>query len=280
MQRLLAVVMIAAAVSGCSTVSVNRAQGAAEAGKAFTQTMGKVNDLALDRSISFTADFLSTDAPRDEATLNQLTSDIRTRSKLIGDYKAYLQALADYFSELEGLSKGDQSEGTATALGKVLDSLKAPPTDLKISDDRKKALTGLAGLVAKQVHAAAVERALTRDADDVAQAIAVSEKVLDEQIRWISFRERAARELNYTKKVRTPFLSNQPLTEDWKKSWSAYVRTPPTIVLLEEAREATATLQKAWRGVLRGEYSFAELQASLLNVKAGVEALTALKDSK
>jgi len=280
MLRVVLLVAATLASSGCSTVVVSRAQGVAETGKVFVQTMSKVNDLALDRTIDFTAGFLATSVPRTESDLSDLTKPFQARSELIGEYKAYLQSLSDYFGELEGLSKGDQSEGTSTALGKFADSLKAEPIKLKISGERRKALTGLAGLVAKQVHAAAVEKALVRDADTIAQAIAVTEKMLEEQKRWITLRERAAREQNYTLKVKAPFIAGQALSEDWKKAWVAYVRTPPTTVLLDEAESAAASMQKAWRGVLRADYSFAEIQASLLNVKTGIDALAALKESK
>ena len=280
MLRILILVAAVIASAGCSTVVVNRAQGVAETGKVFGQTMGKVNDLALDRSIDFTATFLATSAPRTDSALSDLTKSLQERSKLIGEYKTYLKALADYFWELEGLSKADQSESTAIALSKFADVLKAEPIELKISDERKNALTGLAGLVAKQVHAAAVEKALTRDADTVAQAIAVTEKMLEEQKRWITFRERAEREQNYSLKVEAPFVAGQTLSEDWKEAWITYVRTPPTTVLLDEAESAAASMQKAWRGILRADYSFAEIQASLLNVKAGIDALTTLKESK
>lgn len=280
MLRILVSLAVLVASTGCSTVVVNRAQGVAETGKVFAQTMGKVNDLALDRSIGFTANFLTTSVPRTDTDLSSQTVPIQARSKLIGGYKTYLQGLSDYFGELEGLSKGDQSDGTATALGKFADALKAEPVGLELSEGRKKALTGLAGLVAKQVHAAAVEKALIRDADTVAQAIAISEKMLEEQKRWITLRERATRELDYAHKVKGPFIAGQTLSEDWKKAWTTYVRTPPTTILLEEAEAATANMQKAWRGVLRADYSFAEIQASLLGVKAGIDALSALKESK
>ena len=167
------------------------------------------------------------------------------------------------------------------AVGKVADSLKAEPFGLKLSDERKAAFTGLAGFVAKQVHAAAVEKALTRDADTVAQAIALSNQMLDEQIRWINVRERAARERAFQVGVRSPFLApNQDLGEGWKKAWSDYVRTPPVIALLEDAKKAGDEMQVAWKEILRGQYSFSEIAASLANVKAGIEALTALKVTK
>ncbi len=267
--------------AGCSTITVDRAQGVADIGTKYIGTMKKVNDLALDKSIVFSAAFLATDAPRDDKVLLQTTNGILDRSKLVGSAATYLDSVAAYFSELEALAKGDQNTATADALGKVADALKAEPFGLTLSDEKKKAFTGLAGFVAKQAHAAAVEKALTRDADTVAQALALSTEMLDEQIRWINVRETALRNRAFQSNVRKPFLTvGKSLEDDWKKAWSDHVRTAPVIALLTEAKNASDEMQKAWRSVLRAEYSFSEIQTSLSNVKAGIEALVALKEAQ
>lgn len=272
-------VLCALVVAGCSTVSVDRTIGISATGKAYVETLKKVNDLALDTSIEFTANLLPT-LPRTEESLEATTEEIRKRSSLIGKAHKYLNGLASYFSELEALAKGDQSEATAKALGQVAESLKAEPIELKLSDEKKNAITGLAGFVAKQIHAAAVEKALTRDADTVAQTLAISEKMLDEQISWIRLREDAERKKKYNDNVKKPFVAGGQLGPDWKKAWSSEVRASPVIALLSEAKEASREMQRAWIDILRGQYSFAEIQSSLKNVKAGIEAIAAIKDVK
>lgn len=266
-------------VAGCATVSVDRAIGVSATGKAYVETLKKVNDLALETSIEFTANLLPT-LPRTEDSLEATTEEIRKRSLLIGNAHEYLDGLASYFSELEALAKGDQSEVTAKSLGQVAESLKAELFELKLSEEKKKAITGLAGFVAKQVHAAAVEKALVRDADTVAQALAISEKLLDEQIRWVRLREEAERKKKYIDNVKKPFIAGSQLGPDWKRAWSAEVRTPPVIALLSEAKKASGEMQKAWIDILRGQYSYTEIQSALKNVKAGIEAIAALRDAK
>ena len=277
--RIVVTVLCALVMAGCSTVSVNRAIGVSATGKAYVETLKKVNDLALDTSIEFTANLLPA-LPRTEESLAAPTEDIRKRSLLIGDAHEYLNGLASYFSELEALANADQSEATSKALEQVAESLKAEPIELKLSDEKKKAMTGLAGFVAKQIHAAAVENALVRDADTIAQALAISEKMLDEQIRWVNLRENAERKKKYNDNVKKPFVAGGPLDPDWKKAWSSEVRTPPVIALLSEAKKASEEMQKAWIDILRGQHSFTEIQSSLKNVQAGIEAITALKDAK
>lgn len=277
--RFIVTALCALVMAGCSTVPVDRAIGISATGKAYVETLKKVNDLALDNSIDFSANLLP-NLPRMEAVLAEHTDEIKKRSLLIGSAHEYLNSLASYFSELDALAKGDQSEATAKALGQVAESLKAEPIELKLSDDKKKAITGLAGFVAKQIHAAAVEKALVRDADTVAQALAISERMLDEQISWVSFREGADRKMKYENSVKKPFLDGKTLGPDWKKAWSSEVRIPPVIALLSEAKKASGEMQKAWIDILRGQYSYAEIQSSLKNVKAGIEAITALKNAK
>ena len=271
--------ILAFALSGCVTVPIERAQGVSASGKQYVETLKKVNDLALDESIQFSANLLP-ELPRTDAILMSTTDDIKQRAQLIGQAHAYYDALATYFAELEALANGDQSESTATALSKVADSLKAQPVALELSDEKKKALTGLAGFVAKEVHAAAVEKALVRDADTVAQALAVSEQMLDEQIRWISVREKAERERKFDRGVKTPFISKKELGSDWKNSWSSYVRTAPVIALLIDAKKASTEMQKSWVNILRAQYSHAETLAALKKVKEGLEAISALHNAK
>jgi len=273
--------IVAAGVIGivaCSTVPVDRAINVSVAGKAYVDTLKKVNELALDTSIEFTANLLPS-LPRNKETLKEQTEEIGKRSELIGSANEYLDRLANYFTELEALSRGDQSEATAKAVGQLADSLKAEPMELSLSAEKKKALTGLAGFVAKQFHAAAVEKALIRDADVVAQALAISENMLDEEIRWIMVRETADRRKKYIENIEKPFIAGGPLSSEWKKAWSAEVRTPPVAALLVEAKTASADLQKAWINVLRGQYSYSEILASLRNVQAGIDAVTALKNA-
>lgn len=278
--RLLATLVAAAILTGCTTVPVSRGKAVAETGKKYVEAMGKVNDLAYEKTLSFSANLLASQVPpRLSTDLDAFTESHQARSKLIDEYKVYLAGLTAYFTDLEALANGDQSEATSAALGKVVDSLMNQPPKLKVTDDQKVALTGLAGMIAKQFHSAAVEKALRRDADVIAQALVVTDNMLNEHIRQIVLREKALREKLYAEKVVKPFSSQAQLGDEWKKAWTDYVRAPPSIAILEEGRKASATMQLAWKGVLRGDYSLIEIQASLANVKASLDTLSAAKDA-
>ncbi|WP_209672719.1 hypothetical protein [Delftia tsuruhatensis] len=271
---------LAVLMTGCSTVATTRGKAVAEVGKKYVETMGEVNDLAYEKTLTFSANLLGAQvAPRLMSELDAFTESHQARGKLIAEYKAYLAGLTEYFAGLEALAGGDQSEATSAAMGKVIDTLKAPPAKLKISDERKTALTGLTGMVAKGVHNAAVEKALIRDADIIAQALAVTDKMLDEHIRQIEFREKAAREKLYAENVVKPFGASIALNEEWKRAWITYVRISPAIAILQEGQKASTDMQRAWKDALRGNYSFSEIQATLASTKAKIEALAAVKDA-
>jgi hypothetical protein len=272
--------LLAQALAGCSTVVVDQAQGMSASGKEYVAVVKKVNDLALDRSIDFTANLLP-GLPRTEEILTAQTEEIKKRALLVGRTHEFLDALAAYFSELEALAKGDQSEATARSVGQIADSLKGVSLgEIKLTAEKKTALTGLAAFVARQGHAAVVEKALIRDADVVAQALALSEKILDEQIDWITLREKAERRKKYRVNVLQPYVAGGELGSDWKKAWSNEVRTSEVVALLLDAKHISIEMQKAWINVLRGQHSYADLQASLKNVKADIDAIAKIKDTK
>ena len=268
-------------LSACSTVAVNRAEGVSESAISYVDSLKKVNELALDKSIDFTADLLLS-TPRTLQNLNDKTKDINERIRLAGEYKNYLDQLGNYFTELNALANGDQSENTAKAIDKIVENLKQPPAEIKISDERKAALSGLSAVVAKQIHATKVQSALERHADIVAQALEISEKLLDEQISWISIREKARKLKDYKSVVEGPYTSNPPITLDdsWKNAWKASVSDSEVIQVLNDSKKASKALQKEWLAVLRGQYSPSELQSILKELKSGIDAIALVKNTK
>ncbi|WEI17873.1 hypothetical protein PY247_16175 [Acinetobacter proteolyticus] len=275
----LKLILISLALGSCATVPTERAKVVSKTGKEYVVVLKKVNELALDESIDFTADLLPK-LPRTKIILENNTMEIKKRAELIGKSNEYYDNLSNYFSELELLINGDQSEVTSQALSDLATTLKKEPIELKLSDEKKESLTGLSAYVTKQIHSIKVQNALKRDADTIAQALAISEKMLDEQIKWISLREKAIRDAEYITKIEKPFLSNAQLTNDWKNDWKKYAKQPPVIVLLEEAKNASKEMQKSWKNILRGDYSNEETLLALSNIKKGLDAVKTLKESE
>ena len=135
-------------------------------------------------------------------------------------------------------------------------------------------MAGLAGHVADWKHSAEVKAVLIRDADTVSQALLLNQLSLEEQIQWVTRREALARQVEYREKVEKPFVDDKKLSETWKKAWIADIKRPPTIALLEQARQVSLTMQQAWLDVLRGQGGFEHMRASLDQIASNLQAAT------
>lgn len=278
-------VLMALCLSACSNMPVNQAKGAAKAGQTYVDTLQKVNVLALNESLGFTADLLP-NLPRTSQTLAEQTTEMKTRVDLLNQASAYFEQLGKYFTELETLAQANDKDAlgkpTGEAASELAQALQTAPLGLKLSADQKKNLSGLARFVVARRHNGALEQALLRDADAVAQAIALSEAMLDEQIRWINLREKLERKMNYNDKVLQPFVSGKALSESWKQAWIADVKKPASLELLVQAKAASQDMQKAWLQVLQGSQTpgqdssgvFARVQARLAEMNETIGQLT------
>lgn len=261
------------ATAACASTTPTQLEGVAKTGRQYTQTLKKVSSFALDHSLEFTADLLP-ELPRDNATLQVQTEAMRDRARLLDELSMYFDTQALYFSELEALAKGDTSAGTARALKKLVEALNKSPELGGITRVRKDAMAGLAGHVADWKHSVDVKAVLIRDAETVGQALLLNQLVLEEQIEWVTQRETLARQVEYREKIQKPFVGEKKLPEAWKKAWIADIKRPPTIALLQEAREASLAMQQAWVDVLRGQGGFDHLRAALDQINTYLQAAT------
>ena len=257
--------------AACASNTPLQAEGLATTGKQYTSTLKKVNSFALEHTLEFTADLLP-NLPRDDATLLLQTQAMQQRAALLQTTSNYLDTQALYFAELSALAKGDTSTGTARALKKLVEALNKSPDLGGIPRVTKEAVAGLAGHVAAFKHSAQVRDELLRSAEPVAQALLLNQRILEEQIRWITQREALARQVEYREKVLKPFVGDKKLGETWKKAWIKNIRQVPTIELLEQAKAASIDMQQAWVNVLRGEGTFDHLQGVFDQLNSNIQA--------
>lgn len=271
----LSAMLAALVLTGCSTLAMDRAQELADTGKQYVSTLKKVNELALDKSIAFSAELLAhSQEPRTAELLARNTDELRERARLVALEAAELDKLQTRFLEFESLAKGEPGESTAQTLGKVAGSL---PSPLSLPGE---SVSGLGGLFTRHSRALTFSNALARDGEAIAQALARDEAVLKQHIEWIESRERLAREQDYADKVCAPFL-NQPagkeLGAEWKSAWSDYVRPPQILSLLTEARQTNRIMQRTWREVLRDNFSLDEIRTALENLKSRIASSAAAR---
>lgn len=251
---------LALVCAGCATKLPNRVEGLSASGQAYTDAMRKVNNLALEHSLEFTAELLPT-LPRTADTLSISTQEMRKRAVLVQQYDSQLLALDDYFASLEALAEGGQADAVEKAAGKLADQLKA--SELSVD---KKLLGAAGGAIAQGVHSKALQAVLQRDAQLIARVLVLNEQLLDEQIRWISLRSELSRTVRYRDDIEKPFLEDKKLGDAWKKAWMADVKRPPVIALLEEAKLTNRSMQQAWAGILSGRSGFQAVGRSLENL--------------
>lgn len=263
--------LISSLAGGCSTVVIDRSTAIAETGRAYVDTLKKVNGLALERSLEFTAGTLPAMA-RTQAVLADTTAAMRERVKLVAAANDHLDGIGAYFAELQALASGDASDATVKSVGRAAEALAAAPLGLELPASRKQALTGLAGLVARRHLSVALEQALARDADVVAQALATADRMLEEELGWLEMRESLERRRAYAQDVERPFTAGGALGPGWRRAWIAQVRGPPLAQVIADARAASASMQKAWIDILRGRTSTAEVGAALKSVREGIAA--------
>jgi hypothetical protein len=219
--------VLAAAAGGVRTVPL-QLEEFATAGRQYTITQSKVNNLALENSLEFTADLLP-GLPRNPTTLQQQTDAMQQRAALVQASETYLNTQARYFAELNALAKGDQSTGTTRALKQLVEALNKAPNLGNIPRASKEGVAGLAGHVASWQHSAQVRNELQQSAEPVALALLTNPMILEEQIRWISQRQHLARQLEYRDEVLKPFIEDKELPERWKRAWMASVKPPPML---------------------------------------------------
>lgn len=265
--------LVVLTTTACASKTLSQFEGVAKTGGQYTETLKKVNAFALDHSLEFTADLLP-ELPRENDTLQAQTEVMRKRAQMLSELASYLDTQARYFAELEALAKGDTSAGTSRSLKKLVEALNKSPDLGGITRVSKEAMAGLAGHVADWKHSAEVKAVLIRDADTVSQALLLNQLSLEEQIQWVTRREALARQVEYREKVEKPFVDDKKLSETWKKAWIADIKRPPTIALLEQARQVSLTMQQAWLDVLRGQGGFEHMCASLDQIASNLQAAT------
>jgi hypothetical protein len=151
-----------------------------------------------------------------------------------------------------------------------------------LSDEQVKALGGLSKLVATQVHGAVVASALKRDAEVIGKSIVLQQLVLQKAERDIAAASRQENNRFWTTKVLAPYQDGT-LDADWVVNRRKYIKVKAlgqSLDSIRTAQAASAQMEATWRKILSGEFSAAELAASLKETEELLAAVAALKDAE
>lgn len=294
-KRAVVLALTALFAAGCATTNVKRATDLSLAGVSYARATSAVIDLAIDSAID--ADSESTvlaTRPPVAGTPDERRTELEKSDRgliegvvLYTELRSSIGALEAYFLALQALANGSQADATeaaVTTLAARINSLnstlgsKVPP----LSGEQTKALSGLSKLVATQVHGAVVGRVLKEDAEVIGKAILLQQLTLRTAERDIATAIRGENNRFYVSKVLTPYQQGT-IDAAWVESRRKYIKVQAlgrSLETVRTAQAAAAQMQATWQKILSGEFSVAELAASLKETDELLAAVVALRTAE
>lgn len=293
-RRAVVLAVATALATGCASTNVNRANDLSTAGVSYARATSAVIDLAIDASIDADSE------AKIHATRPTLLEPPETRKTMLEDtdqqlvvtvvryteLRSAIGTLEAYFLALQALANGSQSDATAEAVGTLANRINSLNGTLSkkvvLSGEQVKALEGLSKLVATQVHGAVVGGALKRDAEVIGKSIVLQQLVLQKAERDIAAAMSQENNRFWMTKVLAPYQDGT-LDADWVVNRRKYIKVKALGQSLESirtAQAAAAQMEAIWRKILSGEFSAAELAASLKETEELLAAVAALKDAE
>jgi predicted small secreted protein len=293
MRTIPSLVLVVALLQGCVTVEVERGKDVSSAGIAYARTTAAVIDVAIDAAIDASserqirrrlgpASTAAEQAAREDG-LRQLDDELVRTVQLYIRLKRSVSAVESYFSGLQALSGATPGAATEAAVKSLADRVNdlngALEKGATISDAKKGAIAGLAGLVVKQAQGAAIARALERDAEVIGRALVLQELTLQAANSDIAANMNDANARFYRDRVLKPFLAGG-VGDKWADDRRTALKvraigSSPEAVAAAEA--AARQMQAVWARILSGETSGDEFVAILKDTQELLDAAIALK---
>jgi hypothetical protein len=292
--------LAAVLLAGCAGVQVERSKNLSAAGIAYAQATAAVIDVAIDASIDASSERQLRTAPRSAVAGAEQQAARATQLKALDEellkssiryitLKRSVSTVEAYFTALQQLADGSTAEATGSAVESLADRLnglnqamdKAEDGKPLVSEAKRGALAGLAKVVAKQAHGAALAKALERDAPVIGRTLVLQERVLAAAGDDIRANLTDAAERFYVDRVSGPYRRGE-LGPAWAADRRAYLRARAlgaTAESVASAQDAARQMQTAWERILSGEYSAKELTAMLKDTEDLLSAVNALRDA-
>ena len=280
-------------LTACATPQVERGKDLSSAGIAYAKATAAVIDLAVDASIDASSHRLVSvvarkakddgEAEARKQSLKERNAELIAQAQGYAAIKRSVGAVEAYFAglqQLAGATPGDAAEAATKNLAdRVNGTSVALGGEPKLNDDRKGAVAGLAKLLVKQAHGAAVGRALERDAAVIGRALALQEISLQVALRDVQALadEQGAR--FQQRRVLDPYGAGE-VGAEWVTDRRTYIKAQAlgnTAQAVKSAAQAAAHMQDVWGRVLSGESSGAEFNLMLRDVNEALDSAIALK---
>lgn len=213
---------------------------------------------------------------------NQAVSDLigeiskfQVQTKLLKAYFQNLQALAD--SPVKD-DIGGSVQSLSDSISKLNKALDGPDGKEKLTDDQKKQIGALAGLVAQSIQAEKIKNALARDAEVIGKYLALQEVQITQISEILRDRFNAENDLFGNRDVIAPYVDqSKPLPDKWAANRTKWLKTQFVNQQLSTAREAAKQLRGVWIDVLLGKNDINSLRSLTSDVNDFVVTVQALE---
>ncbi|MCK4815956.1 hypothetical protein KA005_09300 [bacterium] len=291
-------------VTGCSSVAVQRGKDLSSAGVAYSEATASLIDVAIDSMVNADSEAFVRTKLRPEALtrpeysvenlqdrLAKSNIELISNTKQLLILRASVGSVGSYFKALQSLADNPQSDTTSSAVSTLSDRVNSLNVVLNkgegsvkpvISEAQKTALSGLAKLVADQVHGKKVATALKRDAHIIGEAILLQEQILSLAEKVIIGDLNSKTNKFYVDKVQRPF-EKQTIDENWVNHRRVYVKAKATGEIstsIKAARDASKQMGDTWNKILSGVYDVSEMRQQIEDIESIVTTMLALKQAE
>jgi predicted small secreted protein len=276
-------------ISGCATQTVQQGKDLSSSGIAYTDAVNNLLDITVDRIIDFDSAELmksrrGSNLREQVIQKNQavvlVISEIdtfRIQTKLLKTYFLNLQALAD--SPIKD-DAGSAVQALSSSISKLNAVFGGKDGEEGLTDEQKKQIGALGGLVSASTHASKIKRALERDAEIIGIYLSHQENQLNTIAGILRDRFNAENDLFLEEKIIAPYVDrDQNIGASWVTNRKQWFKTRFISLQLNTAQEAARQLRGVWADILEGRTDLNSLSVLISDVNEFVTTIQALKET-
>jgi hypothetical protein len=274
-------------MSGCLTQSIQQGKDLSTSGIAYTEAVDKLLDATTDRVIDFdTKELIKSRRGSDPmGMITQKNEELSNLLTQIGKFRSQTKLLKTYFLNLQALADSPVKDDAGGAVHSLSDSISKLNEALggkdgkeNLTEDEKKQIGALGGLVANTIHAAKIKRALARDAEVIWIYLGLQEDQIENITGILRDRFLAENDLFLNEKVIAPYVDkSQSLGTEWANDRKQWIKIQFVSQQLVTAKEAAKQLRGIWVDILQGKTDIKSLSVLISDVNEFVTTVQALE---
>lgn len=277
-------------ISSCATQTIQRGKDLSTSGIAYTEAVNNLLDITIDRIIEFDNEELIKSrrgsSPREiieqknQAVLALISeiSEFRTQTRLLKTYYLNLQELANSTIKDDA---GSSVQALSDSISKYNKRIGGEDGKESLSNEQKKQIGTLGGLVAHGIHAAKIQTALARDAETIGIYLSHQENQLKKIAGILKDRFDTTNDLFLEEKVIAPYDdTSKPIRgTNWATNRKKWLETRFISQQLNTAQEAAKQLRGVWADTLHGRTDLNSLNVLISDVDEFVTAVQRLREA-